>query len=320
MRTLELTGLRGHHPLGFLAACGLLLCCGGRDGSREVRLGWKETEEGSGWSVVLHREKEPKLDSIVRMLVRQASREKASCALRWSIRIDDREKFRSLGSRLLGDEQSAHRERTLAVLPSLASDLVVNAKTKKLQPTSLDFTSASQPFLKSIRDLSQQLSTNTAPRSGRTSARDSLHEALCGPWQYRDDAHSLGWDPQTQRLHALRHKLPEQDKQNRSVRGAVFLASQALPLFPCFAVNRKLRTTGFHHDGGEDWFAWPVWREPISLDTLRCLLACPLNRDLERRGVAVVYRCRIVHTGGSKSNYRIFGSAEEFPWAEMRAG
>jgi hypothetical protein len=316
MTTLELTGLKGHHPLGFLAACGALKGCGGGAGRRRARLAWKQPEDDPGWVAVLHLEEEKDLDSLVEILVAQARQAKDSAALRWSDRISDRNEFRKLGSTLLGDGGFRDLE-ALALLPALASDLVVNAKTGKLEPTSLDFTSASQPFLKSIRDLSEDLSTKSRRKSDRPLPADSFREALLGPWLYRDTEHSLGWDPQTQRLHALRHKLPEQDKQSRSVRGAIFLASQALPMFPCFVVNRRLRTVGFHRDEGEHWFAWPVWQEPISVDTLRSLLACPLNADLKERGVAVVYRCRVVHTGGSKSNYRVFSNAEELAWEDL---
>jgi hypothetical protein len=133
--------------------------------------------------------------------------------------------------------------------------------------------------------------------------------------RYQDTAHSLGWDPQTRQLPALRHKLPEQDEAGRSVRAAVFLASQAFPLFPCFALNGKLRTAGFHPEGRDEYFAWPIWREPISLCALKSLLALPLH-DLRMRGVKVVYRCRRVLTGGAEGNDQIFSNAEEWPWRE----
>jgi hypothetical protein len=79
-----------------------------------------------------------------------------------------------------------------------------------------------------------------------------VKEALFGPWKYVHDEHSLGWDPQGQRLHALRNKAPTNDAKRRSVCAAVFLATEALPLFPSFAVRNRLQTTGFHRDSGGD--------------------------------------------------------------------
>ena len=310
MSVLELTGLRGHHPLGFLAACGLLRCCGGAEGGRKVSLAWKQADDKSGWVAVLHRGKDLELESLARLLIRQARTQRNSPALTWSTKIDNQEKFRELGSTLISDDPNPCAQEGRAFLPALASDMVVDGE-KRLKPTSLDLTSGNQRFLDSIRKLSTNLSTPPKRGGQAQSGTDAFREALFGPWQYRDGTHSLGWDPQTQRLHALRHKLPEQDKQNRSVRGAVFLASQALPMFPCFAVGGKLRTTSFHHDDDGDWFAWPIWREPISLDTLRCLLAQPFNEDLKRRGVVAGYRCLRARTGGAEGNYRVFSNAEE---------
>ncbi len=196
------------------------------------------------------------------------------------------------------------------MLAALASDIVDDGG--KLRPTAFDLTSGNQRILQSIRILSGEPETGKGKPNPLT--RDAVEEALIGPWKYRDANHSLGWDPNSQRLHALRGKLPEKDKENRSVRGAVFLASQALPLFPCFSVRGRLRTTGFHEFDGDEWFAWPVWRDPISLHTLRSLLAQPFSSDLREHGVDVVYRCRRSHTGGSEGNYQVFGHPEERAW------
>jgi hypothetical protein len=206
------------------------------------------------------------------------------------------------------DEESAD---ALAMFAALTSD-VVTTKKGTLRATMFDLTSGNQRFLESIRALAGK----PEKQGGKPNpiSNDELCDALLGPWQYSDDNHALGWDPHTQRLHALRHKLPEKDKSNRSVRVAVFLATQALPLFPSFARGRALFTTGFHRDDGEDWFCWPIWRDPISLDTLRSLLTHPFTGDLKRRGVDVVYRCRRVRTGGAEGNYQVFSHASERPW------
>lgn len=312
MTALELPGLSGNHPLGFLSACGVLRCCSVGD-KRGATLEWKQADDGSGWIAVLAGIDDLALESLIEMLIRRLAKQAGCKAIEWSDRIDDRVRFRQLGMNLVESATGPDCDESIAWLPALTSDIVL--RKGKLRPTSLDLTSGAQGFLKSIRDLSAEL-CKTTRRKGEPAvsvASGAFREALFGPWRYSDDAHSLGWDPQTQRLHALRNKLPEKDKKRRSVRGAVFLASQALPLFPCFAARAKLLTTGFHTLDGEDWFAWPIWCEPLSLNTLQSLLAQPLDPDLKRRGVKVVYRCLRAHTGGSDSNYRVFGNAEEHP-------
>jgi len=309
MKPLELSGLKGNHPLAFLAACGALMCS--VEGNRDVKLGWKRANDRSGWIAVLFSEgtDDLTLENLIETLILRAANLPDCEALGWSDKIDNRSKFKALGSSVI-ERATSCDDKSITWLPALSSDIVGNKE--KLQPTSLDLTSGSQRFLKSLRSLSADLS-RVPRRNGQPVGVAAFREALVGPWLYGDQEHSLGWDPQTQRLHALRHMLPQQDTQNRSVRGAVFLASQALPLFPCFAVHGKLRTTGFHNLNGEDWFAWPIWCEPISVNTLRSLLVQPLNRQLEQRGVKVVYKCLRAHTGGSDGDYRVFGNAEEHP-------
>lgn len=315
MIKLELDGLKAHHPLGFLAACGLLRCCTPSKQFGLTRLGWQRREDGNSWVAALQAERGPTVDELVRALEVHAESVSVSPALIWSTKIGDREKFRSAAADLLDRpaREATDRRGTLDVFAALASDLVTTRRGT-LQATMLDLTSGNQRFLSSVRELAQALCKEPSRSQAGPTPAESLREALCGIWQYRDDAHSLGWDPLVQRLHALRHKVPEQDKAGRSVRAAVFLASQALSLFPCFAVGGRLRTRGFHREAGADWFAWPVWREPISLDTLRSLLAHPLTPELRQRGIEMVYRSRRIRTGGAEGNYQVFSHAEEWPW------
>ena len=71
--------------------------------------------------------------------------------------------------------------------------------------------------------------------------------------------------------------------RTRGTYAAVFLASCSLPLFPCFAIKGRLQTTAFHREREEDWFTWPIWRHPISLDVLRSLLAYHLTSKSRRK-------------------------------------
>jgi hypothetical protein len=245
------------------------------------------------------------------MLNCRGKQQRQSVALDWSTKIDDRHKFREAGKGLLAGCQRRCDRDPFDTLSSFASDVVTTNKGK-LRPTLFSMTSGQQSLVKSILELAGQPKKKGGAATPFT--EDAIREALIGPWQYQDGEHALGWDPQTQRLHALRHKLPANDTANRSVRAAVFLASQSLPLFPCFAVNARLRTTGFHRQDGEDWFSWPIWRQPISLRTLRSLVALPFGRDLRHRGIEIVYRCRRASTGGGKGDYRVFSHAEQRPW------
>lgn len=314
MNWLHLSGLKAHHPLGFLAACGLLRCLSqtadGESSDRRskdfgrVELGWR-IEDGKETTVVIHSEFPADISEVSQRVLHMAERQRNSSAWTWANKIDDRTKYREK-SRSAMDEflENGTARGDADMFAALASDLLTTEKGK-LRKTAFDLTSGRQGFLKRLRETAK-----TDARKGK----NQIEEALKGSWRYQDSDHSLGWDPQAQRIHALRGKAPKNDKKNRSVRAAVLLASFALPLFPCFSVFGRLRTTGFDHHDNSEWFSWPIWREPISLNALRSLISHPFNSDLAQRGVQMVYQCRITHTGGSEGNYRVFGHPEERLW------
>lgn len=342
MNVFDLTGLKPHHPLGFMAACGLFRCLTESKDLGWVKLGWR-LEGGEDTFAVLYAERLLDIDTIARMMLRVAETKRNSRAWTWSEKVDDRARYRETSQAVVAElfSGAATACEDAGMLAALGSDLISKRNKGKgvLQATGFDCTSANQRLLKGlvgIADWSEHRKAKEAlaratvegveARVDKAQAkvddalkkvRDQFEEALKGPWRYQNDHHSLGWDPQGQRLHALRSKAPTNDTARRSVRAAVFLASLALPMFPCFAIGGRLRTTGFHRDDDHDWFAWPVWREPISLPALRSLLFQSFDHDLEQRGVNVVYRSRVAHTGGSQGDYKIFSHPEERAWVRL---
>jgi len=300
VNSFKMPGLKAHHPLGFLAACGLLRCLSEWRDFGLVQLSW-DGSPSEGRIAVLHAQRALDIGGVTQVLLCWSKIQRTSAALKWSTKIDDRGKFRKAAEYAAENAKEGRSREEADLLAALASDIAYDGG--KLERTKFDLTSGNQRFLESLRTL-----------AGEPVTVEAVQEALIGPWRYRDTYHSLGWDPATQRLHALRGKLPEKDKESRSVRAAVFLAAQALPLFPCFAVRGQLRTTGFYRLEGEDWFVWPIWTAPVSLDTLRSLVAQRFDEDLRERGVDVVCRCRVCHTGGAEGNYQVFSYPEEWPW------
>lgn len=323
MNRLDLTGLKAHHPLGFLAACGLLRCLTESKDFGRVQLGW-QIEDGKECFAVLYSESLLEIAAITRKLLGTADKQRNSSAWTWSDKIadkgddniDGRGKYRQMAQTVvqnLFEGATARNDADMAA--ALASDMILGNKGKSLQATAFDLTSGQQGLLKSFKGIADwselKKANDTLEKTKIQGVERKVEEALIGPWLYQDEHHSLGWDPQGQRIHALRWKAPKKDTARRSVRMAVFLGSLALPLFPCFAVGNRLRTTGFHGRDNDDWFAWPIWREPISLDALRSLVSHVLNKDLKQRGVQAVYRCRVAPTGGTQGNYLVFGHPEE---------
>jgi hypothetical protein len=173
-QSLDLTGLRGDHPLGFLTACGLLHSCKGAAGLGETRLAWRRSDKAGAFIAVLHTERPSDVACLSTIIDQRCAAMRESPAFKWSSKIDDRQKYRQAACALLAqNDVSPADKEALAVFTALTSDLTTNGKGS-LRSTLLDLTSGNQRFLKSIVDLSEQIS------------EEAVREALLGPWQYRD--------------------------------------------------------------------------------------------------------------------------------------
>jgi hypothetical protein len=294
---IELTGLQGSHPLGALAAFGLLRCCEEMDGFRGARLGWRQA---AGWRAVLRTDRPATAEELVSALAARQKGRADSRELNWARNI--KTASASYRSALEEARNSTHPgERGYAdFLAAFASEPGVD-EDGQLEPTAFYMTSGRQEFLKEARTLAGKLANGVSIGRQKKTCEGMFREALLGPWRYEDPQHSLGWDPSTERLHALRAKSPTKEG-SEGVTAAVWLAFEALPLFPCFLSEGRLATTGFRTTGATwrervTYFSWPVWTDPVRLATVRSLLSLPdltepepPLRELRLRGVEGVFR------------------------------
>lgn len=168
---------------------------------------------------------------------------------------------------------------------AFGSETVTDGSKGLVKPTAFHMTSGQQKFSKNVLELAESFSDG---------CNDALKEALFGPWKYGDLYHSLGWDPMTERLHALRHRAPTSETP-LSVRAAIWFAVESLPLFPTAIAVKRLATTGFTRRNGNTRLLWPIWTTPIGIKTLKTLLASselsePKGRNsLGMRGVVAIY-------------------------------
>ncbi|MCC6343979.1 MAG: hypothetical protein IT166_17390 [Bryobacterales bacterium] len=250
----------------------------------EVRLRWeRETAE---WHAVLITGKDASGDTLLGFLTERVCGLKARPEFEWAdqIKKSSPEQFRKAVSRC-PDEQDW--------FASFGSDLALKEET--LQSTDFDMTGGRQKFLQKLRNSWIALSES------REKAAELLREALFGPWTYRPskgleakNSHSMGLDPSTILQGAFTAAEPTGIKDKRGVRGAIFLAFEALPLYPC-AYNGRLRTAGFADERGRGgrfrpYFQWCVWTEALEPDTVRTLLLRAPGQWTRERGIAARYR------------------------------
>jgi hypothetical protein len=292
MNELLLTGLTGSHPLGFLAAIGLLRCCERLPGVGPSRLFWRRDAD---WCAVVQTDSPLSPDDLVVALVTRQLGRAARPELYWADDLKtDLDTYRAAAAAAVQEALAGHREYA-DYLAAFACDAGADSEGE-LRPTAFHMTSGQQKFLKEVRGLAGRLTAGVSVSRRRKGAAEMFREALFGPWRYEDPQHSLGWDPTTERLHALRGKSPTKEP-SQGVAGAVWLAFEALPLFPCFLSRGRPATRGFSRTEGATVFSWPLWEEPTTLATVGSLLGLeeltcerPPLAELRARGVAAVFR------------------------------
>jgi hypothetical protein len=282
-----LSGLRGSHPLGALAAFGLLRVLSRVALPQPVKLSWVEQAD---WVARLTFPHSVERQTLIGAVVRDVSQRSQAPELTWrddlKAPLPDYHAFAQGMLPTLTPEQ----RQTADFLVAFGSELVALRRRAETRPTALDMTSGQQRFLREVRALAHGMAGEPAQ------AEQAFAEALWGPWRYRDPVHALGWDPHRERLHAYAAQSPTQSKA-RSVKAAVWLGFEALPLFPTADVAHRLQTGGF--DADHHYFSWPIWEGPLTLETMRSVLslaelvaAQPSAPALQARGIIQVYRSR----------------------------
>ncbi|MFZ2471373.1 MAG: hypothetical protein WAW52_05450 [Methanothrix sp.] len=293
---LLLPGLIGSNPLGAMAAFGLLRVCSEIQTLAGACLHWTWEQD---WRAVLRTPESISRDELIEHLV-QHQKERSMDAFNWSDDIKIAPKDYRVQMLNHVTNATLHNRLNADYFAAYGSEIITDRSKGNVKPTAWHMTAGRQKFLKLIsKDLSKSMWSDEqkkAPRdlekmlkSEAKKTAAAYNEALFGPWMCEDNVNSLGWDPSAKRLHALRHIAPTKDVFH-CVRAAVWLAVEALPLYPTAAVSGKLQTTGFMATKPMA-FVWPIWKPPIGLDTLRTLIMTSDNRaSLLKRGVTAIYR------------------------------
>ncbi|MEX1027986.1 MAG: hypothetical protein WD049_08275 [Candidatus Paceibacterota bacterium] len=322
MNVLQLRGLSGSNPLGAMAAFGLLriLSIDERFAQDfgQAKLKWSFALD---WIPELHVERKFELEQLINYLIDKQT-ERCSLLFREGWRDDIkcapgvfRELWESVLHQFATGSGTCSAFELAAFLAAYGSEVIKDKKAKPdVKPTAFHMTAGQQRFLKSAKDIADSLDPNQlASKRQKKEARmqelgEAYRVALNGPWPYQDDYHSLGWDPATEGLYALSDSSPS-DAGARSVRAAVWLAFESLPLFPSVPIANRLHTTGFDRSGRA--FSWPIWEPPIGLETLRIMLGSTEFDDsaknvsiLQARGICTVMRSQCVRDANGRGTFR----------------
>jgi hypothetical protein len=287
---IELTGLDGANPLGYLAALGTLRALSMAWPDKKVRMRWVAN---GAWQPVLVANIEFDGEELVRVLYATLSKMSNHPAVsRWDnlnkIALAD---YRSYLQEAVADASLLDR-RWVDFAAAFGCDIA--SEEGFIQDTAFRTMSGAghQDFLVFIRALIDQ----TLP--------EHLSESLFGPWRYADERPSLRLDPADDRRYALRWDDPS-SAPIRTVRGANRLAIEGLPLFPCIPSKGHMQTTGFRGNKSRDtYWTWPIWEPDVTVDVVRSILSLKelqngeVNRNrLATPGIVEIYRAQRITVG-----------------------
>lgn len=254
MKPLLLPALIGSHPLGALSSFGLLRLISAVDPLAKLTFVLRDDWVASIESSVVTSEQR-----LIEVLTRWLHADDLDQALTWAsdVRVPP-----AVYRAALAESSGAERTTRSDFLCSLVADGALDTQKGLVKPSAFYMVSGQQSFLGGLREILAQ---------ARRSAESIFHEAVFGPWRYHIRAHSLGWDPNTERLYALRSRAPTSEKPS-CVAGAVLLAFWALPMMPALSYEGRPQTIGFSRRGRDQRFSWPIFSTAIDVSELMTLL------------------------------------------------
>ena len=255
---IELPGLSGASPIGFLAALGMLRVLT-EDRGHEVRLAWRQ-----GRAVLEGLDPTEALDELTANMVGRGD----ALEFTWA----DTTRGITPGQYRNAVAQAGSDRRALAFLSGWGTDTVL--REGAIAGTRLDMTSGPQQLLRDLRRL--------AVRVDRRSLEIAL---LGGPYEGQS---SFGLDPVAVRSHAYERQAPtKSDPPGKP--GLIWLAFEAIPLHPVVPISAtRTRTTGWR-GAPAPAYVWPLWDTWLTLPEVSLLRALPVERLTGRIGVTEVW-------------------------------
>jgi hypothetical protein len=295
--SIELAGLDGGNPLGFLAALGTLRTMSAAWPQVDVRMSWRAEAH---WLPILHAAAELNETIVIETLDRLLSAMHNHPALASFDNLEIPRADYQEYSRAAVEHAPADRTRC-EFAAAFGCDCIVREKNgqKIIQDTALRTMSGAghQDFVRFMRNIIQE------------NKPEHLRKALFRPWCYDDPVRNLTlrWDPIDDSRYALRWDDPSKDSSRQSrggVLGANRLAIEGLLMLPSVPIGSDLATTGFRESGRNIFWTWPIWTVAVSAEVVRSLLAlrqlqcdCPPRSELAQMGIAEIYRSRRITTG-----------------------
>ena len=293
---LVLNGLDGSNPLGFLATLGVAVIVQGV--FPELRLRWEQTEGRWRPFLVGCGDDEQKFSHELLDALKRASMTVFDIDKKMPF---DVEKF-SRKLQAVQSHSSTGNRRDADFLSNFGTELYPDEKNGQFQDSKFRMVRSGDSAGQGLPFYAKQMRKEVNI--------DRIQRTLFHAWDYQDTGYSLRWDPIEDQRYALRWRDPSKSSQGTML-AANSLAVEALQCFPTLLVGMQAQTTGFHRvDRRKTYFVWPIWTPPVTVRTLRSLLALndlhktPLPRSsLAKIGIEEVYRSERIRQNQYYSNF-----------------
>lgn len=296
MSRMQLVGVAGSNPLGFLAALGLLRIVPG------AKLGFCDDGTFRAFVDGLH-DSESELVKRISDDAKAAANQRAPWRLTYTKAAtkkqgpqqvadlkappDDFKRYLAtcVAGWLSGNEDAA------GYAAAYGTDIAVdgNGNTK---PTALHFTAAQQTFLGTVEGI-------------RTSiTEDWVKQSLFEGHAERPGS-NLRWDPGAERNWAMMASNPSNDG-TRVDAPLEWLAFRGMPLLPTFPRGTRIVTTAVVGRGEDMTFTWPLWDVPASCQTTRSVLQVDWSgsrKERTARGIFAICSSSIRRTSQGFGNF-----------------
>ncbi len=325
---LKGAGPDGSNLLGFLSAVGALVACTNIFRKQPVTLHW---EQSLGWRARILIDDEAlttgQIEAIHEELTDKNNRKRFTLQKTNGnkpyptiTKIDPSDATNYLKESI--EKGMSKRSLYSDTLSGWFSDLPDDKDSKKASSTQLCALAgaSNQNFLKVALELSGK-----SNQEDRVTCVEHLQNTLLEVWRFEDPMPGCRWDSQEDRHYALRHRNPTKkhkgndrsssyDGSIRTQRGANRFGIEALSVFPLIPTGRRVETPGFCYmtQDRSHCFTWPVWKDALSLDVLRTLIAHreltrerPNLKELQPLGVVELFRCRRFTKGQGQVSFSV---------------
>lgn len=296
MSRIELVGVDGSNPLGFLAALGLLRVIPGaklgfsEDGSFQAFLDGRRTSESAlATLVAADAEASAQKNAPWRFTYTKSATKKQGPQEVADLKPPP-EDFKRFLSTCVEVWLSGNEEAT-GYAAAYGTDVALDGKGNT-KPTAFHFTAAQQTFLGAVEAIRDSVTLEWVEKS--------LFEG-----HGEKPGSNLRWDPGSERNWALMANNPSRDG-TRVDAPLEWLAFRGLPLLPSFPRATRIITTGVVGRGEDMTFTWPLWNVPASRHTTRSALQVDWigsAKERRARGIFAISSCGIRRTSQGFGNF-----------------